>query len=179
VDFHIAGTPDTNLVRSWHWETFGPEAAMAFGSCLLYLSNARTIVNFIYSGLLDKYPQLKLVSVESGMGWLPFLLKAMEYQLDEQMPTEGSLLQRRPREYFRDHFYATFWFEDHDPATIDVIGPNNVMIETDFPHATCLFPHHDHIASVAAKYSPEVRKRILQDNAAELYRVSLPTTTAV
>src|SRR3546814_3415018 len=65
--------------------------------------------NFIVSGLFDKYPRMKMVSVESGIGWIPFMLEALEYQVDEMMPDKK--LARRPTEYFRDQMYASFWFE--------------------------------------------------------------------
>jgi predicted TIM-barrel fold metal-dependent hydrolase len=182
VNFHIGGDPEaTSAILSWIWEEYGPESRMAVMTCLFTMANARHIANFCYSPLFDKYPGLKLVSVESGVGWLPYLLDVMEYQFDETMPNDGKKLQRRPAEYFREHFFATFWFEDFgsSPAVIERIGAKNVLIETDFPHPTCLFPHQEHLAAVASEWSPEVRQRILQDNGAELYKVKLPSTTSV
>lgn len=175
LNFHIGGDPSTSPLLQFPWSDFGPETQVAIWTCMFSMSNARTIANWCYSGLLDKYRGLKLVSVESGMGWIPYLLEAMEYQFDEMMPNEGKRLERRPKEYFRDHFYATFWFEDFGPSVVEQVGVNNCLVETDFPHPTCLFPHQEHIAAVARKWSPEVARRVLQDNGAELYKVRLPT----
>ncbi len=174
LNFHIGGDPSSSPLLQFPWDDYGPETKVAIWTCLFSMSNARTIANWCYSGLLDKYRDLKLVSVESGIGWLPYLLEAMEYQLDEMMPNEGKKLERRPKEYFRDHFYSTFWFEDFGPRQVEAIGPDNVMIETDFPHPTCLFPHQEHLSDVARSWSPETRSKVLQDNAAELYRIELP-----
>ena len=63
--------------------------------------------------MFDRYPKLKIVSAESGIGWIPFVLEALEFQFDE-MVTEADELshsKRRPSEYFRDHISVMFWFE--------------------------------------------------------------------
>ena len=52
-------------------------------------------------------------------------------------------LQRMPSEYFADHWYATFWFEQAQgdlQALVDKVGDRNILFETDFPHPTCLYP---------------------------------------
>ncbi|MGH7487557.1 MAG: amidohydrolase family protein, partial [bacterium] len=98
------------------------------------------------------------------------------YQWDEMAPDEAKGLQRRPAQYFKDHIYATFWFEDFGVKHfIEMIGPNNLLFETDFPHPTCLYPEsQEHLAKVLQRLEPGVRKRVCQDNAAELYKIPLP-----
>jgi hypothetical protein len=61
--------------------------------------------------MLDRHPGLKLVSVESGVGWLPFILETVGYQVFENAPAQFADFTRTAAEYFRDHWYATFWFE--------------------------------------------------------------------
>jgi uncharacterized protein len=101
----------------------------------------------------------------------------LEFQLDEMVtdPTEAALQERRPTEYFRDHIYVMFWFERLGPSKmLEHVGVNNVLVETDVPHPTCLYPGaREHFASVMADVDPAIRKRVLQDNAAELYRLDL------
>ena len=143
-----------------------------------YMANARIISNLCMGDFFDKYPQIKIFSAESGIGWVPFLLEAMEYQLDEMVtdPAELSLQKRRPTEYFRDHIFVSFWFEKVGPAKlVEDIGVNNVMLETDIPHPTCIYPQaRERLAAAVAPLSPEVRRRVVQDNAAELFKVTLP-----
>jgi len=141
------------------------------------MSNVRIIANLCMSDLFDRYPNLKIVSAESGLGWIPFLLEALEFELDEVVMAsdERNYQQRRPTEYFRDHLYVTFWFERHAPMTsIEAVGVENVLIETDVPHPTCLYPGaREHFAEVLSGWSPYIRRRVLQDNAAELYKIPL------
>jgi len=141
------------------------------------MSNVRILTNLCMSDMFDRYPNLRVVSAESGIGWVPFILESMEFQLDEMVtdPAEASQQRRRPTEYFRDHIHVMFWFESYAPAhMIEHIGVHNVLVETDVPHPTCLYPGtRAHFAKVLAGVDPFVRRRVLRDNAAELYGINL------
>jgi predicted TIM-barrel fold metal-dependent hydrolase len=148
----------------------------------MYMSNVRIIVNMCMSDLFDRYPNLKIVSAESGIGWIPFILEAMEFQLDEMVsePWEVAFQQRRPTEYFRDHMAVMFWFEESAPQKlIHDIGVDNVLIETDIPHPTCLYPNpKQHFARVLGQLDADTRRKVAQDNAAGLYGITVPTEVA-
>jgi uncharacterized protein len=175
INFHIGGTRGIDSFAAV-WDDYGTEKHLALASTLFYLANWATIGNFLISGLFDRYSHLKIVSAESGIGWIPFALDALEYQLDETAPNESKHLQRRPREYFRDHVLSCFWFETYAPAhMIEAIGVENVLFETDFPHPTCLWPDaQSHAIEVLGHLSFEDRKKVLQDNAAALYKIEVP-----
>jgi predicted TIM-barrel fold metal-dependent hydrolase len=172
LNFHIAAA-GTELFTSAPWQSLGPECRMAVGGALLYLDNARMITNLLYSDVLERYPALRFVSVESGLGWIPFLLEACEYQWDQMVPTEVKHHELRPTEKFRRNISACFWFEREGPARlIEKIGADNVLFETDFPHPTCLYPHaREHLRDVLGGLSGEVRRSVLHDNAARLYGI--------
>jgi predicted TIM-barrel fold metal-dependent hydrolase len=139
-----------------------------------FLSNSFIVSNLIFSGVLLKYPGLKIYSAETGIGWLPFFLEAMDYQWHENLYPEVQRAvwkQMLPSEIFRRNFFVSFWFEQFGPRyAIDAIGPDNVMFETDFPHGTALTDRvQDEVTSTLAAMSPDVRRRVLHDNAARLY----------
>jgi predicted TIM-barrel fold metal-dependent hydrolase len=150
------------------WRSFGRQRRLAVHATQMYMSNVRIIVNFCMSNLFDRYPNLKVVSAESGIGWIPFILEAMEYQFDEMVtePEEVNLTKRRPAEYFRDHIWVMFWFEElAAKKQLEDIGINNVLVETDIPHPTCLYPSpREHFARVLGGVSDHAKRRILQDN---------------
>ena len=134
---------------------------LALGSTMLFLSNARVLVNLIVSGLLERFPTLKFVSVESGVGWIPFILEALEYSIAEAGAGGGGRLSMTPLEYFRRQVYACFWFERADlVAAVRRVGVDNVMFETDFPHPTCLFPAP---LETAERDMAELKHRAAQD----------------
>jgi predicted TIM-barrel fold metal-dependent hydrolase len=174
INFHIGGTRGIDSFSAV-WDDYGMEKHLALASTLFYLANWATIGNFLISGLFDTYQNLKIVSVESGIGWIPFALDALEYQIDETAPDESRHLQRRPTEYFRDHVLACFWFEKFAPVhLIEAIGVDNVLFETDFPHPTCLWPDAlTHAVNVLGHLSEADRKKVLQDNAAALYKIDV------
>ncbi|MDO9488030.1 MAG: amidohydrolase family protein [Sphingomonadaceae bacterium] len=168
LNFHIAtGGIDGFSIT---WDSFDYERKLAIGAMLFYIGNAATMGNFIVSGLFDKYTKMKMVSVESGIGWIPFMLEALEYQVDEMMPDKK--LDRRPTEYFRDQMYASFWFEKAAPQKmLELIGPDNVMFETDFPHPTSLYNPQAQIEEALGGVDKGTLRKVLQDNAARCYNL--------
>jgi predicted TIM-barrel fold metal-dependent hydrolase len=146
---------------------------VAVAATLASLMNSRLMINLMYSGLLDRWPKLKFLSIESGLGWIPFFLELAEYQFDEMTRGDHWGLQRRPREYFRDNFYVSWWFESFGPQkAIEEVGVKNALFETDFPHPTYLYPDPvAHAAKVLAHLPYEDRKAILQDHAATLWQI--------
>ena len=173
LNFHIGGSAVFDAFQV-PWKNFGPERNLAIAATMFYMSNAGTIANFLMSGIFDTYPNLRIASVESGVGWIPFLIEALEYQFDEMVATERVHVQRRPKEYFRDHISACFWFEEKAARNaIEYFDGNNLTFETDFPHSTCLYPAALTRAAEGMKgVKPEHIQKVFQDNGANLYGVT-------
>jgi len=135
--------------------------------------------DLITSGVLNRYPDLKFVSVESGIGWLPFMLEATDYSwLGAFRPgRERTAEDVLPSELFRQSVYVTYWFESVAPKHfLDIVPTDNVLFETDFPHTTCLFGNiQETIASGLGHIDSGVRRKILWENAAGLYRIVEPS----
>ena len=152
---------------------------LSYMSSLFLLANAKVICNLIFSGILDRHPKLKFVSVESGCGWIPFALSSMEWAFDELMdPEDRARFKRRPTEMFKDQIYASYWFESSKAVDtyLRELGPDNLMFETDFPHPQCLYPGvQEKIDETLAGRGEETRRKILCGNAARLYGISIPT----
>ena len=176
VNFHIGSSKgNMDFFGRAPWPSFGEERKLAVGSANLFMGNARTVGNLIYSGIPERFPDLKFVSVESGVGWLPFFLEMLDHQLTETAPNELADLSLLPSEYFRRQFFGCFWFERSTiNPTVDFLGNSCLMFETDFPHPTCLYPRDDQslMDALEGLTSVDIR-RILQDNAAELYRIDI------
>lgn len=91
------------------------------------------------------------------------------------MPNASERLPLTPWEYFRRLFVGCFWFERTNlAATIAALGAECAQFETDFPHPTCLYPDpREQISAVAEALDSYTRRRVLQDNAVELYRIPI------
>ena len=176
VHFHIgASVTGMTFYGKYPWESHADNTKLAIGGTLLFIGNARVVTNLILAGIFDRHPALKAVSVESGVGWIPFILEALDYEMSENAPPELAAMSKMPSEYFKSNLYATFWFENNRnklPDLIEAVGEDNILFETDFPHPTCLYPNP--LQSVEAKMetlSPEVRRKIFGENARKLYRL--------
>jgi uncharacterized protein len=101
VHFHIGNSDTTmNLYDSYSWGSNSQALHWAIGGMMLFIGNARSIVNIIASGMLDRHPELKVVSVESGVGWIPFVMEALLYEMAENAPRDLKKLSLTPLEYF-------------------------------------------------------------------------------
>ena len=112
VHFHI-GSSDSAFAYwgTTFWPSQDDSIKPAIGGASLFQNNSRVLLNSAYSGMFDRFPSLKMVSVESGIGWVPFILEAMDHELQENAPEYFAKLAKPPSQYFRDNWYATLWFE--------------------------------------------------------------------
>jgi predicted TIM-barrel fold metal-dependent hydrolase len=179
VNFHIGASADT---LSWFgtspWPSHDEDTKLAIGSAMMYLSNASVMANLIFGGVLERHPEVQFVSVESGVGWIPFFLQSLDYQQQQSTPgTYGTRFSLTPTEYFQRQMHACFWFEEAGVAeAIAALGDTRVMFETDYPHPTCLYPDSLGVAETAVRSLPEqTRRRVMAENATNLYRVPVPS----
>jgi predicted TIM-barrel fold metal-dependent hydrolase len=170
VNFHIGASDESNTwFGAGAWPTHDGNRQLAYGSTMMFLSNSRVISNIILSLMLERFPKLKMVSVESGVGWLPFVLEALEYQMQES----GVKYDVPPKEIFRRQMYACSWFERDDIVhSVRALGVDNVMWETDFPHPTCLYPDAlQAIEPASRKLTAEERSKVFSGNACGVYNI--------
>jgi len=170
VNFHIGASDESmSFSTTGHWCAPWSNTHLAFGSVMLFLSNCRTLTNILLSLMLERFPALKIVSVESGVGWLPFMLEAVEYEMQET----GIKYRVPPFEIFRRQIYGCSWFERRNfVATTRLLGTGNILFETDFPHPTCLYPDALHyIDAAAAEFTPAERAQVFGGNAARIYNI--------
>lgn len=168
VNFHI-GASDESV--TWFargcWPSHGPNAQLAYGSTMLFVGNQRILANILISRFLERFPRLKMVSVESGVAWIPFILEAVDYQMREA----GIIGDITPWEIFERQIYACSWFERRDYARdIRRVGVNNVLFETDYPHPTCLYPGPlQYMEEALDEMSREEVGQIFSNNAVRVY----------
>ena len=179
ISFHIgSGNMEDGLQRD-KMKAYGRMATFTELSVNVFLRNGMQLNDLLMSGVLARYPTIKFVSVESGIGWIPFVLEALDYQFkDNRVPEERPELDMLPSEYFARNVYACYWFEQTAPRRlIDKVGVDNILFETDFPHPTSLFGEevHKRIQGGLADCEEAVRRKILWANGQKLYRVEAPS----
>src|SRR6266511_2355289 len=136
ISFHIgSGNMELGLLQT-KIAAYGKMAAFTELSVDIFLRNGIQMNDLIMSGVLARYPKIKFVSVESGIGWIPFVLEALDYQFHgNDVAEEHPEFDLLPSEYFARNVYACYWFEQTAPRRlIDKVGVDNILFETDFPH---------------------------------------------
>jgi predicted TIM-barrel fold metal-dependent hydrolase len=179
VNFHIGSgdqAPDILPPEA------GKRANFASRPVLNFIGNTRAIATMIGAGVCHRFPDLKIVSVESGVGWIPFVLQTLDWMwklsdvVDEH--PEYDLL---PSEYFRRQIYGCFWFESGDAlqTALDFLGDDHVLYETDYPHPASMSPGpaspapppREFIAKNLHTLNESTLRKVLHDNAAALYHL--------
>lgn len=170
INFHI-GSSETAIdwMGQQGWPSLSRDLRSGISGAMLFFNNGKVVSNLIFSGILDRFKGLKFVSVESGIGWVPFLMEALDYQLAEIAETKS--FEKKPSEYFRSNFYGCFWFEQQDVSDmVRKVGVDNCLFETDFPHPTSLFPI-DNLEARLSSLTQEERSKVLSLNASKLYNI--------
>lgn len=181
INFHI-GSGDLTQIRNANVDN-GRQAAYAKITAQLFLDNSNAVMDIILGGLCHRFPKLNFVSVESGIGWVPFILEAMDWQwLNSGCREEHPEMDLLPSEYFKRQVYACFWFEQASALkAIEAIGADNFLYETDFPHPTSMSPGPNSVAVYPKDFIEENLgglaesdlRKVLQTNAARLYHLEV------
>lgn len=183
VNFHI-GVARAEQGRSPVAPGYGRRSATVLNTVMSFSENISGLADLMLSGILPKFPDLRFVSVESGVGYIPYLLEACDWQFQAaRLWEERPEFELLPSEYFRRQVFVTYWFERASPQRLmDWIGPERVMLETDFPHPTSLWhasgvrgvPLAELIDGATSFLTPAARDLVMWRNAAELYDVPPP-----
>lgn len=143
-----------------------------------------TMLSWLFSGLFQRYPNLKIALSEGEVGWMPYFLERAEQVLDKQRywvkrgtkfmghaGNEADLDTLDIRETFRNHIFGCIIEDRHAIKSLDEIGEDNVMCETDYPHSDSTWPDCIDVARDTMKDLPEnVQYKLLRGNAERLYR---------
>ena len=177
INFHIGSSEDQlDWFGSVPWSTHSDDIKLSIGSATLHMQNASVLTNLLMSHIPERFPKTKFASVESGVGWIPFLLEALDYYVSNEVPKEArAKFKLLPSERFRRQFYACFWFENKSMKdSIRQDGEDNVLYESDFPHPTCLYPNAVQRTLEGLKdVDPAVVKKVMSTNAAKLYNIPI------
>lgn len=179
ISFHIGSGNMEDGLQGQKMKAYGRLATFTELSVNVFLRNGVQMNDLIMSGVLARYPKIKFVSVESGIGWIPFVLEALDYQFtDNRVPEERPEFDMLPSQYFARNVYACYWFEQTAPRRlIDKVGVDNILFETDFPHPTSIYGDEvgKRIKGGLSDCEATVQHKILWDNAQKLYKVEGPS----
>lgn len=130
---------------------------------------------FVFGGVFDRVPDLKLVSVEADAGWAPhFMYRADHAYKRHRFWLTCPNLEQLPSWYIRNNVFMTFQDDWTAFQFADLINPLRLMWANDYPHADSTWPDSQQLlAEHASILTPESRRRILRDNVVELYSLQV------
>jgi predicted TIM-barrel fold metal-dependent hydrolase len=150
-----------------------------------------TMVDWLFSSVFQRFANLKIALSEGGVGWIPYFLERAGQVVDKQRHwaaqgddivdiTTGVVSHRDNeldfdgfdvRQVFRDHIYGCFIEDAVGMNNLDAIGPDNVMIEVDYPHSDSTWPNSLDIARQQVRgLDVETGYKVLRGNAERLFR---------
>ncbi|MGH7833223.1 MAG: amidohydrolase family protein [Candidatus Binatia bacterium] len=133
------------------------------------------LFDIIFSGVLERYPRLKIVSVENEIGWIPFWLGQCDKGFRRHRSNEPLPIDKPPSEYFRRQVYATFFNDRVGGRLLSWWGVDNCMWSNDYPHQNSTWPRSREVIErdLGSLPLPD-RTKLVSANVARLYDLKLP-----
>ena len=158
---------------------------------------AGTMLAWIFSDYFERMPGLKIALSEGNIGWMPYFIERAEQVIDKQRhwakrtsaafynnevdtaKLTADLDRLDVRATVRDHVFGCFIEESSGLRSLDMIGEDNVMLETDYPHSDTTWPDSMEVArKLLSGLSPDTRYKIQRGNAERLFRFTPATPPA-
>jgi predicted TIM-barrel fold metal-dependent hydrolase len=132
------------------------------------------LYDFIFYGILHNHPRLKLVIVESEVGWMPFMLQQWDAYWQRHTTALGSPITRDPSDYFHEQVYATFFDDPVGAHNFSKWGVDNYMWSSDFPHRNSPWPNSlKVIERDLGHLDADDRAKVLRETVSHLYDMHL------
>lgn len=174
---------ETGMPVTFHVSTGrDPRASRGNGGAVInYVTHSLSptiepVANLCASGVLERFPKIRFATIEAGIGWVPWLLDAMDEAFRKHHMWVRPKLQGLPSDYYRQHGYATF---QEDPAGLALAKDwglaDNFMWANDYPHHEGTWPHSgEAIERTMGGLEEADRAKILGLNAAKLFGLTVP-----
>ena len=141
-----------------------PDVAVAL-SCN---NSMASLIDFLFSGVLVRFPDLKLAYSESQIGWIPYALERADnvWKYHASWTRVNKKIPELPSSYYYGRVFGCFTNDEFGVASIDVVGEDNICFETDYPHTDTTWPFTEaESAAMTASLTDEQRYKVMRGNA--------------
>ena len=152
-----------------------PEAPTVVTANLIVCNSAASMIDWIFSGKFEQFPNLKLLYAESQIGWIPYFIERADDTWRTHQWAQGEKrIPKPPSHYYKRHVYSCFFKDTVGIDLLDRIGEDNVLFETDYPHQDGTFPNTLAIAEeLFGHLEQETIDKIARNNAIKLFGLTI------
>jgi predicted TIM-barrel fold metal-dependent hydrolase len=152
------------------------DAPVAVAATLSFGNAMASLADFLFSGVLVRFPNLRLAYSEGQIGWLPYILERADDVWMEHRAWGGvrDIVPEPPSTYYYKQVYGCFFRDNHGLESLHRVGVDNVTFETDYPHTDSTWPHTKELAEKAMGHLPQdVVNKICRGNAIRMLQLDL------
>jgi predicted TIM-barrel fold metal-dependent hydrolase len=153
-DPFFAACQETNTMVCMHigsssrMPATSPDAPFIVSSTLTFQNAMGSMLDFIFSGTLERFPTLRIAYSEGQVGWMPYVLERADKLWAERSDNSfGTSLPHPPTSYIAGRVYGCIFDDEIGLRNRDIIGIDQICFETDYPHADSTFPHSKKVAA--------------------------------
>jgi predicted TIM-barrel fold metal-dependent hydrolase len=152
--------------------TSSPDAPVAVQWTATGINSMLAMADWIFSGIFDRFPSLRVLLSEGGAGWIPYILERAQKLVDIRGSLNGLGISKTPHEIFRDNMFACMVTDEFAIQSRHAIGIDNLAWEGDFPHSDGMYPRsRTNLERVLADVPDDEARKICQLNAQRAFRL--------
>ncbi len=152
------------------------DAPPAVAATLSFNNSMASLSDFLFSGVLVRFPRLKLAYSEGQIGWLPYLLERADDVWRDHRAWGGvkDLVPEPPSTYYYRQVFGCFFKDRHGVDSLAQCGEDNITFETDYPHTDSTWPNTKQVAEGFMEGLPDkVVHKIMRGNAIRMLELDL------
>jgi predicted TIM-barrel fold metal-dependent hydrolase len=153
-----------------------PDSPVAVTASLSFNNAIASMADFLFSGVLVRFPELKLAYSEGQIGWIPYILERCDDVWENHRAWAGvnEAIPEPPSSYYYSNIYGCFFRDNHGLRSLEEVGVDNITFETDYPHTDSSWPHTKEIAEKMMGHLPlDVVWKIVRGNAARMLSIDI------
>jgi predicted TIM-barrel fold metal-dependent hydrolase len=142
-------------------------------TCSHPFGQMRQLTSIVFEGIPERFPRLRVAFLEAGAGWAPYWMERMDDEYAKRGGVEAPLLTRKPSDYVRSGsiYFSCEADEWLLPQAVRLIGENQIVYASDFPHWDHSFPGSIKEITERGDLTETQKRKILADNARRLYKL--------
>ncbi|GMU79134.1 MAG: amidohydrolase [Acidimicrobiia bacterium] len=152
----------------------GADAPPAIHAVSIFTNSAVSLIDYLFSGVLVRFPDLKLFYAEAQVGWIPYVVERCDdvWETHRGWAHDQASVPEPPSTYYSRQVHACLFKDTVGIELLDRVGVSNVLFECDYPHQDGTWPHSREVAQkLLGHLPPETVHQIVRGNAIRLFNL--------